>query len=221
MKKYTYLALFLSIILLTGCQKTTLNDKIKNKTATNFEDQTIPEIKKESQTSTVSEVLKNETLLYKGSWFDIQYPKDFIPSPTEPLQNEGDDQKVLAVMTNEAYFTAPDNTAEFFIFSPVWGGNPDDYLQITSDEELINEKTSMNGPDSNKKIIKWVTLKAKDNSYYRSYISIKQRDIINTPVDDESGLHYVFGIKYQNQEVYQKYKKAFEDFKSSLVQYGD
>ncbi len=226
MKKYIYLILLLPITFLMGCQKinplTTSTPITTNTTTmTDFENETIPENKKQTPTGIKQEVPLNNTLLYKGSWFDIKYPKNFTPSPTEPLQNEGDNQKILAIRTNEAYFTAPDKAVEFFVFSPIWGGNPINYLQITSDEELVSEKTSMSGPDSNKKIIKWVTLKAKDNTYYRSYVSIKQRDTSNTSIDDEPGLHYVFGIKYQNQETYQKYKKAFEDFKSSLVQYAD
>jgi len=59
-----------------------------------------------------------------------------------------------------------------------------------------------------------VTIKAKDGSYYRSFVSIKEQV---TP----AVVHQVFGIKYSNKESYEYYKKAYLNFKGSLVQYSD
>ena len=140
-----------------------------------------------------------QVTLYKGTWFDIKYPKEFTPSS----------------IADEARFLSPDGTVEFFVFSPQWGGNPVDYLTTKASEELVSEKTDTTGADLKKKIVRWVTVKAKDGSYYRSFVSIKAQ------VGTGSDLHYVFGIKYENDAAYQQYRDAYIAFKASLSQYAD
>lgn len=148
--------------------------------------------------------------LYRGSYFDIKYPREFIAKPTEPVQ------------TDEAYFSSPDGAVEFFVFSPLWAGDPENYLEVAPTEEIVSEKTETgealpNQLKDSERIIRWVTIKAKDESYYRSFVSIKEQ----VREDGGSELHHVFGIKYKDNETYEKYKDAYEAFKNSLEQYAD
>ena len=140
-----------------------------------------------------------QVALYKGTWFDIKYPKEFTPSST----------------ADEARFLSPDKTVEFFVFSPQWGGNPVDYLTTKTSEELVSEKTDESGAEMKKEVVRWVTVKAKDGSYYRSFVSIK------TQVGTGSDLHHVFRIRYRDNAAYERYRDTYIAFKKSLNQYTD
>lgn len=164
-----------------------------------------------------SEQLQIDFTLFKGSWFDIKYPQNFIAKPNASTII---DNEQTYIDTDEAYFTSPDKTVEFFVYSPQWGGNPDTYLKVKPSEELINEKTEQTKeselPDQyGNKTIHSVTIKAKDNSYYRSFVSIKEQ------AGTGNDLHHVFGIKYKDSEYYEKYKEAYIAFQDSLEQYAD
>ncbi|MDD4995560.1 MAG: hypothetical protein PHW53_03805 [Patescibacteria group bacterium] len=162
---------------------------------------------KNTATVTISDVT-----LYRGTWFDIEYPNGFTPSPTTPTEiREG----ATYVQTDEARFVSPDGTIEFFVFSPLWGGDPADYLTIGPAEELVDEETQESGAGVDSKITRWVTVRATDGSYYRSFVSIKSQ------VGTGSDLHHVFGIKYRDNETYELYRDAYVDFKNSLNQYSD
>lgn len=123
------------------------------------------------------------------------------------------------VLTDEAYFTSSDERVEFFVFSPLWAGDPENYLEIAENEELVDEKIEeyfeVDDPslvgDSR---IRWVTVKAKDDSYYRSFVSKKEQIGV-------SEIHHVFGIKYQDAKALEEYREEYEVFKESLVQYAD
>lgn len=157
--------------------------------------------------------------LFRGYYFDIKYPREFIAKPVEPTV---DYNRKTFVQTDEAYFSSPDGTVEFFVYSPLWSGDPENYLTIAPTEEIVSEK-SETGPAlpnqlrDSERVIRWVTIKAKDESYYRSFISIKEQ----VREDGHSELHHVFGIKYQDDEVYEEYKDAYDAFKNSLEQYAD
>jgi len=205
MKKVTLLvSLSVVLLLVAGCQiQTSEKETVLPSEVKELQSQTVPEIQKQSVSKkTVESSVKNDVVLYKGSWFDIKYPKGFTARPT-------------VSMTDEAYFLSPDGSVEFFVFSPLWAGDPSEYLNIPSTEELVSEKTDESGLDLNNKIVRWVTVKAKDGSYYRSFVSIKNQ------VGTGSDLHHVFGIKYQNNIAYEKYKDAYATFKNSLQQYAD
>lgn len=178
--------IILSVFLLvTGCKNSMLN----------------VEKEKPSSIQTKS-VTQGDLLTYNGNWFEIKYPKEFIATPA-------------AGKTDEAKFSSLDGSIEFFVFSPLWGGDPADYLKTGSNEELVNEKTEESGENLQKQITHWETLKAKDGSYYRSFVSIKGQ------VGTGSDVHKVFGIKYKNNDTYEKYKDAYISFKKSLKQFSD
>lgn len=205
MKKIISLAsLSLLLLLGAGCQNQGRNTS-PPPAVNELQTQTVPENKKQNtdETTTNTEV---GTTLYKGLWFDIEYPQNFSARP--------------AVQTDEAYFLSPDGTVEFFVFSPLWAGDPENYLTIAPTEELVSEKTeeikeAEKPGQYGDKITHWVTVKAKDGSYYRSFVSIREQ--INTG----SEIHHVFGIKYKNDTAYQKYRDTYITFKESLRQYSD
>jgi hypothetical protein len=153
--------------------------------------------------------------LYEGTWFDISYPSNFTASP-QPAEDSLNNR----AQTDEAVFTSPDESVEFFVYSPLWSGEPKSYLEIKPSEELVDEETQVlteaENPDQfGDKITRWVTIKAKDGSYTRSYVSKKAQ------VDTGSEVHHVFGIKYEDQDAYDRYKDAYQAFKESLIQYAD
>lgn len=168
-----------------------------------------------ANTTPISRLISNGTLLYIGAYFDIEYPKEFraTPSSSNPFYN-GDKYEQI----DEARFISPDESVEFFIFSPSWGGDPANYLTVAPTEHIVSDiirEDDGKGGRYDKKIIRWATLQSNDGSYYRSYISIKEQ------VGTGDDLHHVFGIKYASNEVYNQYRDAFIAFKKSLHQYGD
>jgi len=152
---------------------------------------------------------------FKGAWFKISYPASFVSKA------EGAD---------EASFTSPDGSVQFYVYSPQWSGNPVSYLQALPTETVesdtstpdITSSTNSYGTTYNKKVIRYVTLAAKDGSYRRSFVSTTA-GYVTTPDSNDyaSKTHTVFGIKYQNQATYDKYLAQYLAFKKSLVQYAD
>jgi hypothetical protein len=138
---------------------------------------------------------------YKGAWFDIQYPSDFMvkPSIKSPSSEKGYDS---------VFFYSKDRGVEFYVFSPQWNGNPIDIGLIPNIEVYVSE----NYERKNNKIVKFFTIRALDNTYLRSYVDTE--DItLNTRL--------VFGIKYRSQKDYDRYKQDYLKFKQSLRQYSD
>lgn len=158
------------------------------------------------EANTVKRVAASGTKMYEGTWFDIQYPSNFTARPPEPKEKTGTEP-------DEAFFTSPDKTVEFFVYSPQWGGDPKDYLQVSANEKLMNEKEESSKENGGTQT-RWATVAAKDGSYTRSYVSIKTQL-------ETGGVHHVFGIKYKDQKAYDRYKAAYEAFKASLMQYAD
>jgi uncharacterized protein YcfL len=233
MKKITLLALLSAFILLgAGCQsqtQTVLENLKQDVTETTeslppaveeLQTQTVPENQKQdvSKTTTKTEPAPVEVTIYRGSWFDIKYPQNFTARPTGPTTvNNGNS----FIQTDEAYFESPDRSVEFFVYSPLWAGNPKNYLEITKTEELVDEKTEKSKAlpgqlQDTERVIRWVTVRAKDGSYYRSFVSIREQ-----VAQGHSELHHVFGIKYKDNTGYERYKDAYIAFKESLRQYAD
>lgn len=136
---------------------------------------------------------------FEGAWFDIEYPQNF--SSTGSLKSS----------TGEGYdsakFTSPDKKVEFYIYSPQWGGDAID-INLKSNEKLLSSESKTNGEFR----IKHWTIVAKDGSYTRSY-----QEKLNINTQSKS----VVGIKYINSDAYEKYRKSYIAFKSSLIQYAD
>lgn len=150
--------------------------------------------------------LSGKVTQYNGSWFSIAYPEEFTPSPTTPVDHY--DQYEF-VETDEARFVSADGEVEFFVYSPQWGGDPGDYLEVAEGEEVESDKTEAEEVMPTN-IHRWCTLKSKDGAYTRAFYSKKTETT-----------HLVFGIRYKSQEVYEQYKEAYIAFKKSLEQYAD
>jgi hypothetical protein len=214
--KNIFLFLLLSSMALlgAGCKNISPENSLTPIVAPNTQTETSSSaVTEPTQPTTTPSASATKMVLYHGSWFDIRYPEHFIFSPTIPVHFTNGN---TIIETDEATFVSPDKTVEFFIFSPLWSGDPIDYLQIKNTEELVSEKISTTtDPNGDKKVTRWVTLKAKDSSYYRSFISIKNA------VDSGSETHHVFGVKYKNEAAYEKYKNDYLKFKESLRQYSD
>lgn len=135
---------------------------------------------------------------FKGAWFDVEYPAAFSArgSSNSSTSDENFDS---------AFFTSPDGSVEFYIFSPQWTGKADDIKRLNT-EKLTDSTHQSKG---NLSVDRW-TIAAKDGSYQRSY----------QQTSGESG-QKIFGIKYKNERARQKYTAEYDHFKKSLRQYAD
>lgn len=138
---------------------------------------------------------------FTGAWFEVKYPSDFIAQGSM-VSASGEENQF-----DSAFFTSPDGEVEFYIFSPQWGGEPTD-IALRSNEKEGNRQVKKT---ANQTVTHW-TISAKDGSYVRSYQEIRN-EMENTV--------WVVGIKYKNQKAYERYKKQYIAFKSSLQQFAD
>lgn len=143
-------------------------------------------------------------LTYKGAWFEIKYPSGFTVKP-------GIKSTTNVVGHDSVYFISPNNNVEFYVFSPQWKGEAKEVEINPNFEQLIDQNIAT---EKNKfgqsKTIKVFTAKAKDNSYLRA---------VRDETTDSTRL--IFGIKYKNKEVYNKYVNDYIVFKKSLIQFAD
>jgi hypothetical protein len=142
-----------------------------------------------------------QTKKYTGAWFDIFYPANFKVKPSQKSPS--------AEGYESAFFISPDKTAEFYVFSPQWNGDPADISLKPATEKETNRKTTkdVNGTD-----ITWFTIEANNKTYTRTY---------EESLNETYNTRRVVGIKYKNQAAYKKYKTAYLAFKKSLIQYAD
>jgi len=138
---------------------------------------------------------------YKGAWFSIKYPGSFrvYPSLKSLSSSEGYDS---------VFFISPDSSVEFYVFSPQWNGGPSDIALQPDTEEYVAQKEEKR----NSRIVRFITIRARDKSYLRSYVDTEDTDL-NTRL--------VLGIRYTDQKAYEKYKQFYLDFKASIRQYAD
>jgi hypothetical protein len=150
---------------------------------------------------------------YTGSWFKIEYPSDFISRPP--------------TTADEAFFTSPDGSVEFYIYSPYTYGttsyqNPLPKETVLSDTSKTENIQNIQQNYLSPRITRWITFAAKDGSYKRSLVSIKE-GVFDQPnqYGQDAQFSRVFGIKYKDQASYDKYLQQYLAFKKSLVQYAD
>ncbi len=134
----------------------------------------------------------------KGAWFEVKYPSTFKVHGSQTSSPGAYDS---------VFFTAPDDSVEFYVFSPQWNGKPTD-IEIKASEVLVSQDSEKHG----EKTIRRVTVKARNNSYSRSFEDTE---------DSATNTRKVFGIKYRNQDVYGRYRQAYLTFKQSLTQFAD
>jgi hypothetical protein len=147
----------------------------------------------------VGPVIMAQTKTFKGAWFDINYPSNFLAiGSLKSTTSDGFDS---------AIFKSPDNLVEFYIFSPQWNGEATDIL-LNNKEKLSSSKSQINGYEETK----WWTITSSNGSYSRSY---------QQKFNDSQNTKWIIGIKYKNSSALEKYKKKYALFKSSLKQYAD
>jgi hypothetical protein len=131
---------------------------------------------------------------FLGAGFEVSYPNSFmaIGSKRSPEVNGYE----------SVFFTSPDGSVEFYIFSPTNKGVPNDI------DVKINEKISPIQVTSGKSVsARFWTITAKDNSYTRAY---------HESIDSKTGSNWIVGIKYKSQAAYNKYKNDYLAFKKSF-----
>lgn len=210
MKSLLYLPL---VLIFFQCQETTETTGEENQdTNSGAVSETLEESENQLDDSTAKSAeisalpYSTSTARFNGSWFSVAYPDDFTVTPTEPEAEFNDYQYVE---TDEARFLSADGRVEFFIYSPQWSGDPENYLKLADNEELVSDREDAEEVMPSN-IHRWVTIRAKNGSYERSYYSKKTEST-----------HLVFGIKYTDQATYEAYKNAYVAFKKSLVQFAD
>ncbi len=152
------------------------------------------------------------TVYQGGAWFKIEYPRGWKATSLSR-------SKTSVTGYDSARFTAPDGSAEFYVFSPQWNGSPQEIVLDPQREVLVAYRSGHaphgrtgNGSDMSAAVVNWYTAQAKDNSYQRSWVDTEDK-ALNT--------RFVFGIKYRNKQVYKKYQAQYTHFCKSLVQYAD
>lgn len=133
---------------------------------------------------------------FQGAWFAIKFPPGFVVRPSLPSNSalNGFDS---------AFFTAPDGSVEFYVFSPQWTGFPTDIEIDPTIEVLVSFDVTQRAGKS----IRRITIAARDGSYQRSIEDI-QDNVTNT--------RRVFGITYVNVAAFNYYKETYLTFKASL-----
>ena len=207
MKKGIYLIAALMFVACTQSEKTDIESNGKT-------EQTKTQKKEPNRAKRDSVEVKKPTesaipmASFNGSWFRVEYPTNFSVSPSGPVDKYDDYE---FVSTDEARFTSPDGTVEFFVFSPQWGGDPKNYLIQQSNEITVeSSEEKANSDDPFAVSHRWVTYEDKNGKYTRSYHSLMTEST-----------HHVFGIKYTDRKMYERYKAAYLAFKSSLQQFAD
>ena len=136
---------------------------------------------------------------FKGAWFAVWYPDGWAAVPS--LASESHPGGVDSV-----FLRSPDGTVEFYVFSPLWSGEPRDISLDPATERLDSSKISESGG----KRIKWYTISARSGAYTRSYQDTKR-----------GSTRTVVGVKYHSKDAYEKHRSAYLQFKKSLRQLAD
>lgn len=143
----------------------------------------------------------NSWRTYKGAWFEIKYPSTFKARPSlKSISFDGE--------YDSAVFTAPDGSAQFYVFAPQWNGTPSDIEIDPSKEDYVSQHNEQKGTIK----VRRVTIKAKDGSYKRAFEDTENTDL---------NIRRVFGFKYRNQAAYNRYRNQYLTFKRSLQQFSD
>ncbi|MFT5820801.1 MAG: hypothetical protein ACI8ZM_002049 [Crocinitomix sp.] len=201
---HKFILIFSALLLFVSCNSKDNNRSIGEITAQDSD--TIIEIVDPASLEITD--WDGEYKIYKGNYFSIEYPSNFLAAPNGPV-NFFDDYEVIE--TDEATFTSSNGAVEFFVYSPLWSGEPEFYLEFQDNEELTYEKEAIEMDEFGlEKTIQWMTITDKDGNYSRSYVSTKTESTF-----------LVFGIKSINDATYEKYKEVYLKFKTSLEQFAD
>ena len=143
----------------------------------------------------------NSWRTYKGAWFEIKYPSTFKARPSlKSISFDG--------QFDSAVFTASDGSAQFYVFAPQWNGTPSDIELDARTEEYVSQRAETKGTIT----VRRVTIRAKDGSYTRAFEDTENSDL---------NIRRVFGFKYRDKTIYNRYRNQYLKFKRSLQQFAD
>jgi hypothetical protein len=138
---------------------------------------------------------------YRTDWFSVEYPAACAVRPSLHSKSSGG--------YDSAFFDSRDGKVSFYVFAPQWDGEPADFAFDSSRESVEDTRAKQIAEDV---VEKTMTVCAKDHSYCRTWTDL---------ANGQHGTRTVVGIKYRDVAAREKYRAAYERFKSSLVQYAD
>ncbi|MGI5819818.1 MAG: copper amine oxidase N-terminal domain-containing protein [Armatimonadota bacterium] len=150
-------------------------------------------------------VRRGEWITYRGPWFDIDYPANFRPHGYDrgPSARTWDQDGMR--------FQSPDGTVEFYVYSPLWSGDPH-WVKLAPGEMIFDRNTGAEGSGIDAKSLSWVTVAGPRDEYTRSWLEVHQPEL---------NVRYYFGIRYNDMAAYDRWRDEYVRFKDSLVQYAD
>jgi hypothetical protein len=140
---------------------------------------------------------------YRGKFFEIQYPASFAAQPIDAARE---------VESDAATFSAPDQSATFYVFSPQWAGEAPRIALDASKEIEVERRTGKGKSSGVDGSFTWITIAAKDKSYTRSYQRFEAGD---------NSIVWVIGLKYSSADALMRHQAAYARFKASLKQLAD
>jgi SH3-like domain-containing protein len=141
-----------------------------------------------------------QIMTFNGAWFSVEYPANFQARGS--MRSSGDPNSF-----ESATFTSPDNTVQFYVFSPQWRAEAID-IAVSPGESMGSVKTENNTDGQ----VKWWTITSNDGSYSRSYME---------KINSTQNTNLIFGIRYTSPSALESNRKLYEAFKASLKQYAD
>ena len=135
--------------------------------------------------------------LFTGPYFTVGYSASFAA------------RKSLA---DSAFFRAKDRSVEFYVFSPIWNGDPKDVAANPAREAVVTRTRERRIVKKEEIVVIRETIRAKNGAYIR-YVEDTENKTLDT--------RHVFGIKVKSAKVMAKWRAAYLAFKKSLVQYAD
>jgi len=142
------------------------------------------------------------TQKFFGKAFSIEYPANFLVTPTGPMVEDNDN----LVNTDEAWFESPEKNVEFYVYAPTFGevDGRREFPQFPTEIILDESEETIEEPGA-VTTIRHFTVADKNAVYYRSYIEYSKSPVL-----------YRLAIKFSDQAAYDQYADQFDAFKKSL-----
>lgn len=197
-----YTTILITVLFIISCNKMDSdNSNSVNKSLKDSNVNTNDSFKKldEHQNDIIPRVKSNNWKKFKGAYFSINYPDNFIVKPS--INYEGSN-------FDSVFLISPDESVEFYVYSPLWNGEATDIDIDNSKESIISDESNV----KNNIKIKHIMIEAKDKSYNRTYVYSENLSTNNLTV---------FGIKYKTKDDYNFYLNDYLKFKKSIEQFAD
>lgn len=137
------------------------------------------------------------TTFEDGMSFTIDYPSDFTAIPGLGRDVDPNDP------VSSASFRSPDGSVEFYVYSPLWNGEPTDFSPPEG-TKVVEERTG-------DRVVRRATWKMP-GGMTRSFEDTEY---------PSTNTRRTFGIAYRDRASYEKWRPAYLAFKASLRQFAD